>query len=251
MRRPAAKGFTLAEVLVASTISAFVALVAVGALKTVSDSAQVVSRVGEVTSEVGFAARILSRDLTNLYRDAQPRSMRLVGASQGSDNAPTAFLRFWTVGRSPARSGQPEGDVYEVEYILRETAGPDEGAGEEMGGSVLLRRLWPNPDEDREPGGTLVPIAKNIDVFQMRFFDGEQWVTDWPEEMESIPRLVEVTLATLSRDGGTPVIETFMVNFPRLVSNSSGASAGQQGSNQQQPASTSTPGQPGGNGGGR
>ena len=53
-------GFTLAEVLVASTISAFIILVAVGALKAVSESAQVVDRTssgGQVTTETRDVGR--------------------------------------------------------------------------------------------------------------------------------------------------------------------------------------------------
>ena len=236
-------GFTLAEVLVASTISAFVALVAVGALKTVTDSAQLVNQTGETTSELGFAARLLSRDLANLYRDPEPGNMRLVGAAQGSDEAPTAFLRFYMVGRSPARVGQPEGDVYEVEYILQQTA--DAGAGpDEPAGSMLLRRLWPNPDEDRQPGGTLVPIAQGIDVFDLRFFNGEEWTSEWPEELESIPQLIEVTLAVLGPEGGTPMMETFTVGFPRLAAGSGQSAppgqqnAGTQGQNGGGPSSS-------------
>ena len=246
MKRRPTHGFTLAEVLVASTISMFIALVAVGALKTVTDGAQRVNQAGETTAEVGFAARLLARDLANLYRDPDPRNMRLVGASQGSDNAPTAFLRFYAVGRASARTGQPESDVYEVEYLLKETVGLEAEAGADMNASLLLRRLWPNPDRDREPGGTLVPIAQNIDVFQMRFFDGQQWTGDWPEEMESIPELIEVTLVTLPRDTAPATMETFTVNFPRRAS-----SAGMPGAEQApqgQPASGGPQSGPGGNG---
>jgi len=219
MRMSSHKGFTLAEVLVASTISAFIALVAVGALKTVTDSAQVINRIGETTSEVGFAARMISHDLANLYRDPDPRSMRLIGASQGSESAETVFLRFYTVGRAPARTGQPEGDVYEVEYFLNEVPASKDTAGSKADQmvSMLFRRWWPNPDRDRDPGGVLVPIARNIDVFQMRFYDGEQWVTEWPEELESIPKLIEVTLVTLDPDTQAPTTEQFTTTFPRLV----------------------------------
>ena len=243
-------GFTLTEVLVASTISVFVAMVAVGALKTVTDSARIVNETGETTAELAFAARLLAQDLRNLYRDADPRNMRLVGASQGSDDAPTAFLRFYTVGRAPARIGHPESDVYEVEYILKQIDAPESGLGEEPGGSLLLRRLWPNPDVDRSPGGTLVPIAEGIDVFDLRFFDGQQWVDDWPEELEAIPQLVEVTLATLGAEGSTPTMESFTVSFARMATGSSAADGpggpGQQGP----PQGGNGPGSPAPNAGG-
>jgi len=247
MRRSTRRGFTLAEVLVASTISAFVALVAVGSLKAVTDSSQIVNRTSERSAEVGFAARMLGRDLTNLYRDAEPRNMRLIGASQGSEYSATPYLRFYTVGRAPARVGQPEGDVYEVEYVMMQTPGLEATGDEASDATILFRRLWPNPDRDREPGGILVPIAKNIDVFQIRFFDGQQWVIEWPEELESLPQLVEVTLATLPRGKGEPIAETFTVSFNRMPGRSGSMPSG-QGSSGQGPSGQQNSGNSGNSG---
>ena len=51
------RGFTLAEVLVASTISGFVAVVAVSALNALAGNAQTVNRTTETTSVIRFAAR--------------------------------------------------------------------------------------------------------------------------------------------------------------------------------------------------
>jgi len=219
MTRIRNNGFTLAEVLVASTISGFIALVAVGALKAVADGAQIVNRASETTSEVRFAARMLAHDLANLYRDANPENMKLIGASQDADTAGPAFLTFYTTGRAKARADQPEGDVYEVEYVLgtREKSETTAEPEAEAGSLVLFRRLWPNPDKERSPGGILAPIAENIGVFQIQFFDGKQWGSEWSEEMKTLPKLIEVTLATPPRGRGEPLIETFIVSFPRLA----------------------------------
>jgi type II secretion system protein J len=211
------RGFTLAEVLMASTIGSFIALVAVGTLKAVVDGAQVVNRSSETTSELRFAARMLARDLANLYRDPNPENMRLMGASQAADATGPAFLTFYTVGRAKARADRPEGDVYEVEYLLgtRET---DEASDQpETASQVLFRRLWPNPDKDRSPGGVVTPIAENIGAFQIQFFDGKQWGGEWTEEMKSLPKLMEITLVAAPQGRGEPVVETFMATFPRLA----------------------------------
>ncbi len=239
------RGFTLAEILVASTITTFIAVVAVGALKTVSDSAQTVTRHSETVTEIRFAARMLARDLANIYRDQDPRAMRLVGTSQSADSA-VAFLRFYVTGRANARPGQPEGDVYEVEYFLGMSAALETDSEDQTGSSTLYRRLWPNPDEDRPPGGILVPLAQNIDVFQIRFSDGQQWTTDWPEEMRSLPQLIEVTLVTLAQEQGNPIVETFLVNFPRLATAADAASAvqGSQPGGQNQPPQGGGPAAP-------
>jgi len=265
-RRSARRGFTLAEVLVASTISGFIAIVAVGAMNAVAHSAQTVNRASEVNAEIRFAARMLARDLTNFYRDPDPENMKLIGVSQGAETGGPPFLSFYTVGRAKARGDQPEGDVYEVEYFLG-TRQNEEGVGSATqaagtagsggsGGSgaseeesmVLFRRLWPNPDKDRPPGGMLTPIAENIGVFYIRFYDGKDWGGEWSEEMRTLPELIEVTLATVAPEKGDPVLETFTISFPRMVQPEGGASEpgesseGQQGGPGQQESNSESSG---------
>ncbi len=218
-------GFTLAEVLVASTISSFIAIVAVGSLNAVSHTAQTVSRASEVNAEIRFAARMLAGDLANLYRDSNPENVKLIGASQGSETTGPPFLAFYTVSRAKARVDQPEGDVYEVEYVLasREGDPQDVSSGSEEP-LVLFRRVWPNPDKEREPRGVLTPIADNIAVFYIRFSDGQEWTGQWTEDLRTLPKLIEVTLGTATPEKGDPVLETFTVTFPRMAEPSTGAS---------------------------
>jgi general secretion pathway protein J len=248
--RSASGGFTLAEVLVASTISGFLAVVAVSALNAISTSAQTVNRTTETTSEIRFAARMLARDLANLYRDVDPQNMKLVGASQGAETGGPPYLTFYMSGRAKARASQPEGDVYEVEYFLgsreqsgglqRDKNGQMAESSEEA--TILFRRLWPNPDKERTPGGMLTPIAENIGIFEVRFWDGKQWGNEWTEEMQSLPEYLEITLATLPPEKGDPIVETLTVTFPRL-SKAMGAArmaAGAQNQQGQQGAGASS-----------
>ena len=214
------------EVLAASTMGAFVAMVAVGALKAISVGAEMVDSNIEVASEVRFASKRISTDLVNLYRDSDVQSRRFIGTVEETEDGMLSDLIFYTVSRAKARWGQPEGDVYEVEYYLVQD--------EEK--SLLMRRMWPNPNKDAEPGGILVVIAENIDVFEVRYFDGEEWGMEWPEEMEQLPELVEVTVAAMGRDEKGMIMQTFVVNFTR--STEAGAPGereeGQQGQQGQQ-----------------
>jgi general secretion pathway protein J len=239
------KGFTLMEVLAASTISAFIALVAVGAMKAVTDSSQVVTRASETAGEVRFAARMMARDLANLYRDPNPQNMKLVGNSEEAEAGGAAILTFYAVGCPKARASQPEGDVYEVEYFLTKNEVSEEAQGPDT--FMLLRRLWPNPDEKRDPGGIVTPVAENLVAFEMRFFDGQQWSNAWPKEMQSLPQLIEVTLAAKSKERGGLIVETFTASFPRLPAGAEGPvgpeSPGGGEGPQQLPQPQETPGQ--------
>jgi len=210
-------GFTLVEVLVASTIGVFVALVAVGTLRAISASAEMVDSNINVAAEVRFASNIIARDLLNLYRDTNIKNTRLIGRVVESDEGTVSCLTLYSVGRMKARIDQPEGDVYEVEYYLLK--------GEEK--SVLCRRLWPNPDPNEdELRGILTVIAEDIEVFAVRYFDGEEWQSEWPEEMESVPELVEVSIAAKQPGRTDMTMESFIANFPRSGWGEAGAPEG-------------------------
>ena len=220
-------GFTLVEVLVASTIGAFIALVAVSAMRAITSSATMLDSTIETAGEVRFASRMIRTDLVNLYRDKDQKNTRLIGFAGESEDVTASYLVLYTVGRTKARGDQAEGDVYEVEYYLAK----DEGAEDEEGQtSALTRRLWPYPDEEQvEPGGITTVIAENIDVFQVRYFDGEEWASEWPEEMQSLPQLVEINIVAKQPGRNDMVMESITVNLVRSVGATAGAvEAGQQ-----------------------
>jgi len=197
----------LVEVMVAVTIGGFIMLVAVGALKAITSSAEMVDSNISAAAEVRFASNMLSRDLVNFYRSENIENTKLIGIVEDSGQVNTSYLIFYTVSRAKARTDQPEGDIYEVEYYLLK----DEDK------SLLMRRLWPNPNEEDEPGGILSVIAEDIDVFQVRYFDGEEWSEEWPEEMDVLPQLIEVNIVATPPSRGTPAMESFIANFTRSV----------------------------------
>ena len=199
-------GFTLVEVIIASTIGAFVALVAVGSLNAISSGAEMINVNIDTAGEIRFASKIISCDLLNLYRDIEPEKMKLIGIMEETEDGNfSSRLTFYAVSRVKARTGEPESDVYEVEYSLVTW----------QGRSALMRRLWPNPDEDSRPGGVLAVIAENIDTFVIKYFDGSEWLLEWPEEMRTVPELVEVNIATRQTETSNLVMENFIINFSR------------------------------------
>jgi type II secretion system protein J len=202
-------GFTLVEVLVASTIGVFIAMVAVGALRAIIASAEMVDSNINAAAEVRFAANTIAQDLQNFYNNDEIDNTKFIGTFEAldSDNY-TSYLVFYTLGRTKARIDQPEGDLYEVEYYLVQ-----EGEN-----SMLMRRLWPNPSRDYEglePRGILTVIAENIAAFQVQYFDGEEWSEEWPEEMQALPDLVSVSIVAQQPGRVNPPSETIIVNLTR------------------------------------
>ena len=197
----------MVEVMVASTIGAFISLVAVGTLKAVIASNELVDKNINTASEVRFASNLIARDLLNINRDQDIENTKLIRTIEDLSDYSTSVLTFYSINRAKARAYEPEGDIYEVEYYLVKN--------EES--SSLMRRLWPNPNEEFEPGGILTTIAENIDLFEVRYFDGEEWYAEWLEDMETMPHMIEVNIVAKPQERGIPIIESFIVNLTRSV----------------------------------
>jgi len=191
----------LAEVLAAISIGAFVALVAIGALRSASSGAAVVQDRSDRAADLRFAARRVAMDLENIVRDTDPNYFRFIAGQETSGSGDQACLTFWTVCHEKAREDQPEGDVYEVEYYV---AQKDDR-------TVLMRRVWPNPDPNRAPGGILTVVSDQVAMMKVSCFDGQNWVSDWLVTAQELPQLVEVSLVGRAPDGGVASVESILV----------------------------------------
>ena len=196
------RAFTLVEVLVASSIASFVTLVAMGTLHALSQSSAKIQAHCDTVSELRYASSVLSRDLSNLYFDADPKNTKLVYGVQQETQTTEPILTFYMISHDKARSSQPEADLYEVEYYLTQTQDK----------SVLMRRVWPNPNPEKQPGGVLSVLAEGIGMFQIRFHNGQEWTSEWTETQQALPKLIEVFLSTDMKDGKKPFMTSFLIN---------------------------------------
>ena len=204
-------GFTLVEVMAASVITAFIAMVAVSGLMGVTSARRQVDEVTVVNDELRFVADQIRKDMAGFYRDRQ--ALLFEGVIEETPAGAFPRLRFRTVCDARARTDQPEGDLYEVEFFL--AAGDD-------GQPWIARRQCPivgNEETDQETaGGVMTRLAERLSLFSVRYFDGEQWQLEWPKEWMRVPMLVEVSLgAVVEEESGIKTIYTkqFFINFPR------------------------------------
>ena len=236
-------GFTLVEILVASVICAFIAVVAVSSLRAVCATASQIEETTEKAAEKRFALNMMENDLGNFYRTADANNMKLE-VEYVDETGINCRLIFFTVIHGVLRAGEPEGDVYEVEYFVQRN--------EEDETSRLMRRVWPYPEkksreqrgsrrqrESREPqqadepGGVIMPLAGGIDGLMVSFFDGENWVQQWDMAVSGLPDIVEVTVFSGAGGDHEPEGESFTVNFARSsgVQNTTGEGETSEDSN--------------------
>ena len=209
-RRPF--GFTLVELMAASVISAFIAMVAVGGMVSVTSARSSLDEVTEVMDELRYASDRLRQDLANVHRNRQ--EMLFEGLVEDGGAMIMPRLRFRAVSVVKARPDQPEGDLYEIEYLF--FAGQD-------GTMQLARRVCPvvgveqNPDQTA--GGILTKLSEQISFFGVRYFDGVEWTAIWPVERQLLPTLIEVSLASrvVEKSGKEKIYaKQVIVTFPRL-----------------------------------
>ena len=205
-------GFTLVELMAASVITAFLALVAVGGMISVTSARGSLDEATEVMDELRYAADLLRQDLANVHRDRQ--EMLFEGLLEVSDPAARPRLRFRALSTRNARPNQPESDVYEIEYLFIES---------HDGTLYLSRRICPvvGIEQDREhtAGGILTKLSEHISYFNVRYFDGAGWSEIWPVEQQLLPTLIEVSLAArVVQDGGRENIyaKQVIATFSRL-----------------------------------
>lgn len=205
--------FTLVELMVASVIGLLVAVTAVAALRSVTAGRDRVDDNIAAAAALRFAADTIGNDLANLYRDDSQNTTFIGDIAPG--DASTGILNINTVNRIKARPQQPEADVYEVEYFLQ--TNDDQ--------SALMRRLQPYRTDDDNPGGILTVLAENIVAFDLLYYDGQEWLSSWPQDAGSLPQLIEINLAAKMPRQKNPIRQSLLVNLPRWPQNSKTKSA--------------------------
>ncbi|MCP4707915.1 MAG: hypothetical protein GY869_04755, partial [Planctomycetes bacterium] len=101
----------------------------------------------------------------------------------------------------------------------------------------MLRRMWPNPVaelEVAEPTGVVTVLSDKIVSFDVQYFFEEQWIEEWPVEMQELgelPALISVSLAMRPDENRAAILtHEFLVNFPRWPgSDGGGAQIGMGG----------------------
>jgi len=207
-------GFTLLELLVSLILASFIAVTTVGALRTVTSRREKIEDRAQALAELRFAARQVEKDLRNLYRTADKRQTKLIGTYEEGGEIPSSRIIFHAVNTVKARAEYAEGDVYEVEYFLQ-VRQEESRTDEAMPNVVLMRRLWPNPNQQNKPGGVVSVVAENILLFDIRYYDGTELQEEWPEEMTNFPSLIMVSLAAKPKQSEALIKHSFLVNFVR------------------------------------
>lgn len=200
MRR---NGFTLVEVLVASTIFA---LIAAAAFVFLAASRRLDERI-RFKSEVYQTGRavlgILQRDLSAAYAWGK-FGTGVVGRNHGAENGDTDEIELVTANHSPATDQSREIDLARIIY----TVDPELGLLRQK-----LTRLTAEQEVIRSEDIS-EQLSARVTGLNVRYHDGTGWTDGWDTpSTRTMPKAIEVTLTISADYHGRPETEVLKTSF--------------------------------------
>ncbi|MEM9418798.1 MAG: prepilin-type N-terminal cleavage/methylation domain-containing protein [Planctomycetota bacterium] len=216
--RNRSSGFTLIELLVAASLVGIV--LAAGATLTyqVSQARGKVDRLAEHHAEADAALRTIASALTQQFRNTGDDNRVFVGIDDDADGRPADSIRFFAVSNRVIRPDEPESDVHEIEFYLEPQDGEPYPA--------LMRRTDPTRNEEPDEGGVIELIARSVGGLDFEYFDGQQWLPDWPEFLGTSPMALRITVGViLDEESGTMRPYRRLIHFPMMPQGGQGGGA--------------------------
>lgn len=177
-------GFTLIEVLVAIAIFASLS---VGAYQVVNQ----VQRSNAISLERSERLKAVQRALVFMDNDFRQMALR---QSRTSGEDPATKLVHWQdylldsdakgvmftrLGWHNPQQQFPRGEVSKVGYRIKD--------------DVLERVWWRYVDTPAGQEGVIMPLLDEVESFELRFFDGEEWQRSWERDL-TLPNAVSIKL---------------------------------------------------------
>jgi len=194
------RGFTVVELLVASTVVAIVVAASAGVFTAIHKGA----RKARVRAELAHVGRVvlsmMARDIQSLWAFEANKDEIIVAvkgeAPVGEDReANVARDELHFVTKSPA---EPLGaDLVEMSYFVHEDP--------ETGRLALLRRWQAPPDEDITLGGAYETLTDSVISLAFAFYDGNEWLDEW-DSVSVMPLAVRVTVGLIDELTGEPLM---------------------------------------------
>lgn len=197
--RPAARGFTLVEVLIAVAITAGIGAMLIGTLAQVDRAGDLARAEGERYGAARVALTRISRELESAYvsdrydhSQYQERPTLFVGREDR--------IAFTSFAHERLYADAKESDEAIFAYALDRD--PDHG-----GDQALFRREKVRIDGDPEHGGRSDPVLEGVTGLRLAYWDPKrkEWVKEWStravDHASDLPTRVRIELELTMPDG--------------------------------------------------
>jgi type II secretion system protein J len=180
------RGFTLLELLLASAISAMMALVIYSAMVTGFKARRSAGAQMSDIRSMAIVMDIIAEDFESILPPTGTLAGPMVGYAMGSPGFETDSVNFYCLGRDRAGVSALSEGFRRIELVLK-TDGQT---------PTLVRRVTRNLLAPAVPEPQDEVLSTEITGFSVRFFDGTSWYDEWDSTLQedSLPIAVEVTL---------------------------------------------------------
>lgn len=156
-------GFTLLELIIAISIFGVISVMAYGALRHISDTAQHLEKRSEQLAGMQRAFFVMSKDFQQLTE-------RKIRDQFGDEQAAlitedVGRVEFTRAGwRNPL--GRQRAHLQRVAYRLEE--------------GTLYRDYWQVLDRAQDSKPLSSAVIQGVEAFELSLFDGKEWISSWP-----------------------------------------------------------------------
>lgn len=181
-------GFTLIELIVATSMLAILAAASYTALATGTRAATKVKRYNNMIAHGQIALQTIASDLrAAIIHD----KFVLTALDRQTEALPTDTIDFIAVGHPHLNYQEPTAGRYEVGYYIENDPDTDF--------QWLVRREDATLDEDPLEGGAITLAGPYVTSLNLSFYDGIQWYSSWIQQ-EDLPKVVYVEILVVDKD---------------------------------------------------
>lgn len=204
------RGFTIAEIIVAVIITAFVAAATSVALTQAARARDASTAKVEARARAELAAGRIAQDIENTVRHEEVffSRVKVTDGNAGGIARDELLVYSRSLKLIRTRSEQGEGGEYEVQFRLdnvpRGVVPPPTRVtrGESLGTPLALwRRADPVPDDVPDGGGIAAAIVDGVLSLEIQAYDGTTWFNSWESDSDGYPHAISIQV-TATDDRG-------------------------------------------------
>lgn len=240
LHRGARRGMNLLEVMVALAIILVLVFMGLQAIDNALELRDLLQQRDEVTrtarTTMGKLRRELQLAFLTEHRDAiEQYETVFVGLDEDPDRLYFATFAHQRLYRDTRQSDQAEVTIW-----------AEPSSGDDLG-YILYHRESDRIDEEPDEGGRILPLARQVRSFELRYLDAQQdeWRDEWDtrstDTPNRLPRAVQIGLTLIGQDPEDPdrtvdvpfvttVILQYAQGYQRGLPLGMGVSTGQPGS---------------------
>ena len=180
-------GFTLLELLVASSMVAILGLSLAAAMHVGFRGRTVAQNQLRAVREAAIAMDIVQQDLQSLLPPTGILAGPFFGVAMGTGGAAADSIEFHTIGRDLGDEQSPLSEgIRRVQLVLRTDLSPP----------TLVRRVQRNLLASSSTEPVEEPLLRNVRSFAVRYYNGYGWLQEWDSTLRDnvLPLAMEITL---------------------------------------------------------